>query len=133
MNNDCLFCKIIKGEIPSYTVYEDESVKVFLDVNPNTNGHLLVVPKTHYENLFDTPNEVLISLIDLIKTKLYPLLKKKLNIDGLTISQNNFYGQDIKHLHIHLIPRYHNDEFKFMFNKELLEELENTYNKLNSN
>ena len=105
MNNDCLFCKIIKGEIPSYTVYEDESVEVFLDVNPNTNGHLLVVPKTHYENLFDTPNEVLISLIDLIKTKLYPLLKEKLNIDGLTICQNNYYGQDVKHYHIHLIPR----------------------------
>ncbi|HIT37311.1 MAG TPA: HIT family protein, partial [Candidatus Onthousia faecipullorum] len=110
--NDCLFCKIIKGDIPSYKVYEDDKVLAFLDVNPNSDGHTLVIPKEHYENLFTTPNELIIYMIDVIKTKIYPILKEKLNIDGLTICQNNYYGQDVKHYHIHLIPRYNSDSFK---------------------
>ena len=75
--NDCIFCKIIKGDIPSYTVYENDDVKAFLDTNPNADGHVLVVPKTHYENLFDTPDEMLTKMIDTIKTEIYPLLKEK--------------------------------------------------------
>ena len=79
--NDCIFCKIIKGDIPSYTVYENNDVKAFLDTNPNADGHVLVVPKTHYENLFDTPDEMLTKMIDTIKTEIYPLLKEKLHVD----------------------------------------------------
>ena len=108
---DCLFCKIIKGEIPSNTVYEDEKVKVFLDISPVNEGHLLIVPKKHYQNLLDTDKEIREYMLEVIKEKLYPLLKEKLNIDGLTISQNNDYGQEVKHFHIHVIPRYQNDNF----------------------
>ena len=57
--SDCIFCKIIKGEIPSYTIYEDELVKVFLDVNPVTNGHMLIIPKKHYENAFDIDTNII--------------------------------------------------------------------------
>ena len=74
--NDCLFCKIIKGDIPSYKVYEDDKVLAFLDVNPNSDGHILVIPKEHYENLFETPNELITYMIDTIKTKIYPILKE---------------------------------------------------------
>ena len=128
--NDCLFCKIIKGEIPSYKVYEDDKVYAFFDVNPNSDGHTLVVPKEHYENLFDTPNELIIYMIDVIKTKIYPILKDKLNTNGLTICQNNYYGQDVKHYHIHLIPRYNNDSFKCTFDSNMLSNLDEVYEKL---
>ena len=128
--NDCLFCKIIKGDIPSYTVYEDDKVKAFLDVNPNSDGHVLVIHKEHYENLFETPDEIIIYMIDTIKTKIYPILKEKLNIDGLTICQNNYYGQDVKHFHIHLIPRYNGDSFKCSFDKNEVSDVKDVYKKL---
>ena len=128
--NDCLFCKIIKGEVPSYKVYEDDKVLAFLDVNPNSDGHVLVIPKEHYDNLFTTPNELIIYMIDVIKTKIYPILKDKLNIDGLTICQNNNYGQEIKHYHIHLIPRYSNDSFKCTFDSKGISDVKEVYEKL---
>lgn len=124
--NDCLFCKIIKGEIPSYTIYEDDIVKVFMDINPNTNGHLLIVPKTHYDTIFDADSDTINYMIKILKEKVYPLLKEKLNIDGLTISQNNYYGQDVKHLHIHAIPRYENDGFTCHFAQDI-NDIKKTY------
>ena len=109
--SDCLFCKIIDGSIPSYTVYEDDKVKVFLDINPNNDGHLLVIPKKHKANLYEMDDDTLIYMLNIIREKLKPILNDKLNIDGLTISQNNDYGQEVKHFHIHVIPRYKNDKF----------------------
>ncbi len=109
--SDCLFCKIIDGSIPSYTVYEDDKVKVFLDITPNTDGHLLVIPKEHKANLYEMDDDTLIYMLNIIRKKLKPILSDKLNIDGLTISQNNDYGQEVKHFHIHVIPRYKNDKF----------------------
>ena len=109
--SDCLFCKIIDGSIPSYTVYEDDKVKAFLDINPNNDGHLLVIPKEHKANLYEMDDETLIYMLNIIREKLKPILSDKLNIDGLTISQNNDYGQEVKHFHIHVIPRYKNDKF----------------------
>lgn len=109
--SDCLFCKIIYGSIPSYTVYEDDKVKVFLDINPNNDGHLLVIPKEHKANLYEMDDDTLIYMLNIIREKLKPILSDKLNIDGLTISQNNDYGQEVKHFHIHVIPRYKNDKF----------------------
>jgi len=100
-----IFCKIVKGEIPSYTIYEDEIVKVFLDVNPNHNGHTLIVPKQHYENLFDI-DEVVLNHILKVSKEIAILLKERLSYDGITLSQNNMYGQDVKHYHLHLIPKY---------------------------
>lgn len=130
--NDCLFCKIIKGEIPSFTLYEDHLVKVFLDVNPNTNGHVLIIPKKHYQDLFDIDTDIILHSIKLVREKLYDLLKEKLNCDGLTICQNNGYGQEVKHYHIHLIPRYENDEVRLNYNKDKLLPIDDVYSKLKS-
>ena len=103
---NCIFCKIAKGEIPSYPIYEDKFIKAFLDINPNSNGHTLVIPKKHIENILDTDEETITHIFKIIKNNLYKLLKEKLNCNGITIIQNNEYGQDVKHFHIHLIPKY---------------------------
>ena len=102
---DCIFCKIIKGEVPSYTIYEDELVKAFLDVNPDVNGHILIVPKKHYQDLFDIDENVLIHIMKCAKY-LDKLLKEKLHTDGLTLVQNNGLKQEVKHFHLHLKPQY---------------------------
>ena len=125
--SDCLFCKIIDGSIPSYTVYEDDKIKVFLDINPNNDGHLLVIPKEHKANLYEMDDDTLIYMLNIIKEKLKPILSDKLNIDGLTISQNNDYGQEVKHFHIHVIPRYKNDKFPLASN---CSKVEDVYHKL---
>lgn len=109
---DCLFCKIIKGEIPSYTIYEDDIVKVFLDISPVTDGHCMVVPKKHTENINTIDYETL-THTEKISKKIYEMMKEKLGIDGLTRIQNNDYGQDIKHYHLHLVPRYSGDGVLF--------------------
>ena len=126
---DCLFCKIIKGEIPSYTLYEDDIVKVFLDINPSTNGDCLVVPKKHFTNIVDIDLETL-NHINKVTKDIYNILKEKLNCDGLTTVQNNDFGQEIKHYHLHLTPRYQNDNLDHVFNKDLLMSLEENFNKI---
>ena len=100
-----IFCKIIKGEIPSYTIFEDEIVRVIMDVNPRSDGHCLVIPKVHYQDLYDIPNETL-SHIMIIEKKIASLLMEKLNCDGITLEENNGCVQEVKHFHLHLIPRY---------------------------
>lgn len=117
-----IFCKIINGEIPSYTIYEDEIVKVILDVNPNHTGHTLIIPKKHYENFFDINEETLHHILKIAK-KITLLLKEKLAYDGITLTQNNGLGQEIKHYHLHLIPRYHDEK------KLSIEEVYNILNK----
>ena len=102
---DCIFCKIIKGEIPCYKVYEDDIVLAFLDINPESDGHTLIIPKTHYTDICDIPNDVVSHIFDvarIIKKK----LEDKLNIDGLTLIQNNGDVQLVKHFHLHLKPYY---------------------------
>ncbi len=116
---DCLFCKIIKKEIPSEIIYEDDLVMVFLDINPTTNGDSLIVPKKHYTDFREVDNDLLNHMNEVIK-KLYPIYQEKLHCDGLTICHNTDYGQEIKHFHIHFIPRYTNDEVKHISNKEKL-------------
>ena len=106
---DCIFCKIINGEIPSYTLYEDDIVKVFLDVNPDTNGHTLIVPKKHYTDLFDIDDNTLMHIMNTAK-KINQLLSDKLHTDGLTLVQNNGLKQEVKHFHLHLKPQYKNEE-----------------------
>lgn len=127
---DCIFCKIIKGELPSRTIYEDDVIKIIMNINPATNGHLLVLPKEHMVNINDTTNEVINHSMNIIREKIYPLLKEKLNCKGLTISQNNELGQEIKHYHIHLTPRYDNDLLEFSYNKDMLSDLDEIFNKL---
>ncbi len=126
---DCLFCKIINGEIPSKTIYEDDLVKVFLDINPNSNGHSLIVPKKHLQDFRELDDELLLHIHKLIN-KLYPIYKEKLQCEGLTICNNTELGQEVKHFHVHLIPRYPNDEIKLLSNKELLLDLDEIQSKL---
>lgn len=102
---NCIFCKIISGEIPSYTIYEDEFVKCFLDVNPESNGHTLIIPKKHFTALYDIESKILAHIMDVAK-KMEILLKEKLNYDGLKLVQNNGCVQEVKHYHLHLIPVY---------------------------
>ena len=121
--DNCIFCKIANGSINSNTIYEDDLVRVFMDANPVSVGHLLIVPKKHYENILDMPNELLMHE-QVVARDMLKLLKDKLNIDGLTLTQNNLYGQEVKHYHLHLIPRYVNDniEFQHKDNKSTIDE-----------
>ena len=123
---DCIFCKIINNEIPSYSLYEDDIVKVFLDINPSTNGHCLIIPKKHYTNIDDIEIDTL-NHINKIAKDMYSLLKEKLSCDGLTISQNNDYGQEVKHYHMHLTPRYKKDGWEHHYNKNELKPVEEVF------
>lgn len=124
---DCIFCKIMKGEIPSYTLYEDEIVKVFLDINPLSNGHCMVVPKKHTENIETIDYETL-THTEKISKEMYVKLKEKLGCEGMTRLQNNGFGQDVKHYHLHLIPRYKNDGISYNHNE--VEKVEDVFKKL---
>ncbi len=105
MNMDCIFCKIVNGEIPSYTIYEDEIVKVFLDVNPQNLGHMLIVPKIHTLDL-NTIDINVITHVMVIAKQMKQLVEDKLHADGVTLLQNNGIAQDVKHFHLHIIPKY---------------------------
>lgn len=120
---DCLFCKIINKEIPSKIIYEDDDIMAFLDINPTTNGDTLIVPKKHFKDFLEIDNDTLTKINNLSR-KLYPFYKERLNCDGITLSNNSEYGQEIKHFHMHFIPRYKNDEVKHLSNKELLKDLD---------
>lgn len=109
---DCLFCKIIAGEIPSTKVYEDNTVLAFLDIHPVNIGHTLVIPKAHHANLYETPDALLAHMMTIVK-KLSIAIKSALNADGINIEMNNdsIAGQIIFHTHIHIIPRFSSDGF----------------------
>lgn len=107
MNDElCIFCKIIKGEIPSYKVYEDENALAFLDINPVKDGHLLVTPKTHVEWMHEADDKTIFDAFNASK-KLMDTMVRKLPCDFVQVS---VVGKDVPHFHIHLIPRYHNDD-----------------------
>lgn len=127
---DCIFCKIVKGEIPSKRIYEDDQILVFMNINPSTNGHLLVIPKEHSINFLDTSNEIITHSLDIVREKIYPLLKEKLHCSGLTIAQNNELGQEIKHYHIHLTPRYEDDGLDISYDKGKIIDLDTIFKKL---
>lgn len=109
-DKDCIFCKIANGEIPSRTIYEDDQFRVILDLGPATRGHALVIPKEHYANLFEIPEDTAAAAMKVAK-KVGTRLKDKLGAEGLNLVQNNgeLAGQTVSHFHIHLIPRYQND------------------------
>ncbi len=109
---DCIFCKIVKGELPSSKVYEDDTVLAFLDIEPVNLGHTLVIPKEHYVNIYETPEHILIDMMKVIK-KLSGAIKNTLKADGINVTMNNdpAAGQVIFHSHIHIIPRLKDDGF----------------------
>ncbi len=104
---NCLFCGIVNGSVPSYKIYEDDTVFCFLDINPDSNGHMLIIPKKHYKDLNDIDLNTLNHIIEISK-KMKKLLEEKLYIDGLTLIQNNGDVQEVKHFHLHLKPFYNN-------------------------
>ncbi|MBA4685655.1 MAG: HIT family protein [Candidatus Galacturonibacter soehngenii] len=112
-NNDCIFCKITNGEIPSVTIYEDELFQVILDRGPASKGHALILPKQHYEDIYELSEEMTAKAFVLAK-KLAEEMTKALSCDGFNIVQNNkeASGQTVFHFHIHLIPRFINDDAK---------------------
>lgn len=108
--DDCIFCKIANGEIPSRTLYEDEDFRVILDLGPATRGHALILPKEHAADLGELP-EATVSSAFILAKKMTVKMMEKLHCDGLNLVQNNgeAAGQTVFHFHIHLIPRYLDD------------------------
>ena len=102
---ECIFCKIVNGELPSYKLYEDDMIMAFLDVNPIFPGHTLIIPKKHTLDINSIDDEVLCHIIK--KTKeIANLVVDKLGADGFTLAQNNGFVQEVKHFHLHIIPKY---------------------------
>ena len=108
--NDCIFCKIANGEIPSATLYEDNDFRVILDLGPATKGHALILPKAHYADLTEIPEELAGKATGVAK-KIVTAMEAALPCDGYNVVQNNGIaaGQTVFHYHVHLIPRYTDD------------------------
>lgn len=112
--DDCIFCKIARGDIPSKTVYEDEDFRVILDMNQAIKGHMLIIPKQHYKNLYELPDDLAAKAMVLAK-KLAMASQEALSTDGLNLLQNNgeCAGQSVMHFHLHVLPRKAGDDDKF--------------------
>lgn len=127
MNNDCIFCKIANGEIPSKTLYEDQDFRVILDLGPATRGHALILPKKHAANLYELPESIAAKVLP-VAQKIASTMKEKLGCDGLNLVQNNgeTAGQTVMHFHMHIIPRYEGDgqEINWVPGQATPEELE---------
>jgi len=115
MSADCIFCKIIRGELPSFKVYEDEKTIAFLDIKPVNAGHTMVVPKAHSHNIFDISPEDWEATTEVVR-KLAIAIEKGLKADGVNIAMNNreHAGQIVDHPHVHIIPRFKGDGLKLM-------------------
>jgi histidine triad (HIT) family protein len=109
---NCIFCKIVKGELPSSKIYEDDKVFAFLDIEPVNLGHTLVIPKEHFVNIYETPESIMIHMMKVVK-RLSSAIKNSLKADGINVTMNNdpAAGQMVFHSHIHIIPRITNDGF----------------------
>lgn len=135
-DNNCIFCKIANGEIPSKTLYEDERFRVILDISPASKGHAIILVKQHAANIFELSEEDA-AAIYVVAKKVATAMKKVLNCDGINILQNNgeAAGQTVFHLHMHIIPRYEGDQVKIkwtpgteneVLSQALIEEIKHT-------
>lgn len=117
MKDNCIFCKLANGVIPTNSIYEDEEFNVILDMGPATKGHALILPKEHADNLYELPDATAAKAMILAK-KLAVRMKERLNCDGLNVVQNNeeAAGQTVMHYHLHLIPRYKDDNQHILWN-----------------
>jgi len=108
-DSDCIFCKLANGDIPTNVIYEDDDFTVILDASPATKGHALILPKEHYANIYELPDDIAAKVMPLAK-KLASHMTEVLHCDGFNIVQNNgeVAGQTVFHFHVHLIPRYKN-------------------------
>lgn len=136
MKDDCIFCKLANGVIPTNSIYEDEDFNVILDMAPAAKGHALILPKEHADNLYELPEESAGKVFMLAK-KLAVSMTEKLGCDGFNIVQNNgsVAGQTVFHFHMHLIPRYENDgqEINWKPGSPTQEELEEIKNLITEN
>ncbi|MBQ6806927.1 MAG: HIT family protein [Lachnospiraceae bacterium] len=116
-DDNCIFCKIANGDIPSKTIYEDENFRVILDLAPAAKGHALILPKNHYANLYELPDDTA-SKVMLLAKKMATQMTEKLQCDGFNLVQNNgeVAGQTVFHFHMHLIPRYKDDNQEIGWN-----------------
>ena len=110
-NENCIFCKIAAGDIPSATIYEDDDFRVILDIEPASKGHALILPKEHYANLYELPDELAAKALVVAK-KVISKMTDVVGCDGYNVLQNNgeTAGQTVFHFHMHLIPRYEKDD-----------------------
>ena len=111
--DDCIFCKLANGEIPTNALYEDDIVKVIFDANPAAKGHVLILPKEHFDNIYELDDETAAHVFK-VAAKISKAYKKALDFDGLNIVQNNgeVAGQTVFHFHMHIIPRIKGDTVK---------------------
>jgi histidine triad (HIT) family protein len=112
--DDCVFCKIIKGDIPCVNIYEDKNFLAFLDIHLINKGHVLVVVKEHFDNIFEIDDEEIISNYFRVIKKISGALAKITNADGNSIHMDNGVEQKIIHAHVHIIPRFNNDGLRMM-------------------
>jgi histidine triad (HIT) family protein len=110
MSEDCIFCGIVDGEVPSRTVYEDENVQAFLDATPLSRGHTLVIPKNHHERVADMPDGDRDAVFEALG-RLGPAVEAAVDADGLNVGMNDgeAAGQEVPHVHGHLVPRFEGD------------------------
>ena len=132
---DCIFCKIARNEEKNYCIYEDDSIKAFLDINPWTIGHTIIISKTHYENIFDIPEKELEKVIVVVK-RIVDIYKKILGISDVNIIQSSgkTAQQDIFHFHMHLVPRYKSDgqSINLKIKEDIKLKLPTTFEKIKS-
>lgn len=127
---DCIFCKIINGDIPCLKIYEDDLVLAFLDINPDSDGHTLIIPKKHFTDLNDIDLNTL-TRINEVSKKLKKELEEKLGCDGISLLQNNGFVQEVKHYHLHLKPYYKGKvSIEMIKHSELVSDPKEIYEKL---
>ena len=127
---DCIFCKIVEGKIPSLKIYEDDVILAFLDINPDSNGHTLIIPKKHYKDINDIDEKTLCHIYSKAKD-IMKLLEEKLNADGFSLLQNNGSVQEVKHYHLHIKPYYSNKpSIKLVKDSFLIEDANEVYKKI---
>ncbi|WP_346880342.1 MULTISPECIES: HIT family protein [unclassified Clostridium] len=111
---DCIFCKIVKGDLPCNLVYENDLIMCFLTIEPINEGHVLIIPKSHYLDTDEIPTEVVTSMMVLSK-RIVKVIKEKYSPDGYSVMQNGGEFNDIGHYHMHVFPRYKGDGFGWTF------------------
>lgn len=127
---DCIFCKIVEGKIPSLKIYEDDVILAFLDINPDSNGHTLIIPKKHYKDINDIDEKTLCHIYSKAKD-IMKLLEEKLNADGFSLLQNNGSVQEVKHYHLHIKPYYSNKpSIKLVKDSFLIKDANEIYKKI---
>lgn len=137
--NNCIFCKIVNNELPSYKLYEDEDILAFMDIQPINPGHLLIIPKKHAELISDVDDSVAAKMSVVAKKLNTALRKSGLKTEGVNffLADGEAAGQEVFHVHLHVFPRFRNDGFGFKFpenyrNKPEMEELKIAAEKIKS-